>query len=48
MDLSGCLDELIKIGYSEMVTVELYTYAHAPNGGDLVAAQRAYQALSQL
>lgn len=48
MDLQSYLAELERIGYSGMITVELYTYAGAPDEGDLTAARRAHQALSRL
>ena len=45
MDLASYLNTLAEIDYQGFLTVELYTYAHAPAEGDLKAASSAYQAL---
>jgi sugar phosphate isomerase/epimerase len=45
MNLSKHLKTLTEIGYEGALTVELYTYANAERGGDLIAAQRAFEAL---
>lgn len=48
MPLGVYLNELHQIGYTEMLTVELYTYANHPQCSDQEAAQKAYQYLREL
>jgi sugar phosphate isomerase/epimerase len=48
LPLGSYLDTLRDVGYLGMIIVELYIYAEAPDSGDLLAAQQAYDFLSQL
>lgn len=46
LNLQGALDALDAVHYSGPLTVELYTYADAPDHGDLMALKKAYQHLT--
>jgi sugar phosphate isomerase/epimerase len=48
LPLGAYLETLREVDYQGMVTVELYTYADAPNGGDVIAAQQAHDYLYAL
>ena len=48
MPLGVYIDELRAVGYQGVLTVELYTFANAPVGGDLEAAKNAYERLNTL